>query len=60
MIPVTSVYECEQQGHSHAPEKYRAFTWRRRMGQAVSLANPPDVDFWWRELVDAELVEQFG
>ena len=31
-----------------------------RMGQALSLDEPPGVDFWWRELMDAELVEEFG
>lgn len=31
-----------------------------RMGQALSLDNPPGVDFWWRELMDTELVEESG
>ncbi|MDH4042142.1 MAG: MBL fold metallo-hydrolase [Gammaproteobacteria bacterium] len=31
-----------------------------RMGQAVSLAKPPAVDFWWRELLEPEPLADFG
>ena len=43
-----------------AAEKAGAHLVTPRMGQAVSLANPPDVDFWWRELMDEGVVEQFS
>ncbi len=31
-----------------------------RMGQAVSLARPPAVNFWWRELMETELAHQLS
>jgi L-ascorbate metabolism protein UlaG (beta-lactamase superfamily) len=43
-----------------AAQKARVHLATPRMGQAVSLANPPATDFWWRELLEADLVEQFS
>ncbi len=43
-----------------AAEQARVHLATPRMGQAVSLANPSGVDFWWRELLEPDLVGEFG